>query len=62
MHFQTHHTDTGYWGNMFSVQIRLYGNFLYKLKKIVGPNNFSAQFIKVLTHYKEIGYSINVVT
>ena len=38
-----------------------YGNFVYKLKKIVGSNNFSAQFIKLISHYKKIGYNINVL-
>ena len=38
-----------------------YGNFVYKLKKIVGPNIFSAQFIKIFTHYKKIGYNSNVL-
>ena len=28
---------------------------MYKLKKIVGSNDFSAQFIKVISHYKKIG-------
>ena len=37
-----------------------YGDFVYKLKKIVGSNNFSAQFIKIISHYKKIGYNINV--
>ena len=32
-----------------------------KLKKIVGTNNFSAQFIKIFSQYKKIGYSINVL-
>ena len=31
---------------------------MYKLKKIVGSNNFSAQFIKIISHYKKIGYNI----
>ena len=30
-----------------------YGN-LYKLKKIVGSNNFSAQLIKIISNYKNI--------
>ena len=34
---------------------------MYKLKKIVGSNNFSAQFIKIISHYKKIGYNINVL-
>ena len=38
-----------------------YGNLVYKLKKIVGSNNFSAQFIKMISHYKTIGYNINVL-
>ena len=35
--------------------------FMYRLKKIVGSNNFSAQFIKIISHYKKIGYNINVL-
>ena len=31
------------------------------LKKIVGSNNVSAQFIKLVSHYKKIGYNINVL-
>ena len=27
---------------------------MYKLKKIVGSNNFSAQFIKIISDYKKI--------
>ena len=27
---------------------------------IVGSNNFSAQFIKIVSHYKKIGFNINV--
>ena len=38
-----------------------YGDLVYKLKKIVGYNSFSAQFIKIFSHYKEIGYNINVL-
>ena len=38
-----------------------YGDLVYKLKKIVGSNNFSVQFIKIISHYKEIGYNINVL-
>ena len=38
-----------------------YGDLVYKLKKIVGSNNFSAQIIKVSSRYKKIGYNINVL-
>ena len=32
-----------------------------KLKKIDGSYNFSARFIKIVSHYKMIGYNINVL-
>ena len=38
-----------------------YGDLVYKLKKIVGSYNFSAQFSKIISHYKKIGYNINVL-
>ena len=38
----------------------LYGDLVYKLK-IIGSNNFSAHFIKITSHYKKIGYNINVL-
>ena len=34
---------------------------MYKLKKIDVSNNFLAQFIKTISHYKEIGYNIKVL-
>ena len=38
-----------------------YGDLVYKLKKIIGSNNFSAQFIKIISHYKKIGSNINLL-
>ena len=38
-----------------------YGDLVYKLKKIVGSNNFSAQFIKIISHYIKSGYNINIL-
>ena len=36
-----------------------YGDFVYKLKKIVGSYTFSAQFIKIISHYqKEIAKTL----
>ena len=29
------------------------GDLVYKLKKIAGSNNFSAQFIKIISHFKK---------
>ena len=37
-----------------------YGYLMYKLKKIVGSSNFSAQSIKIISHYKKIGYNNKV--
>ena len=52
------------WGDRPQPLIRyldFYGDLVYKLKKIVGSNNFSAQFNKIISHYKKIGYNINVL-
>ena len=38
-----------------------YGDLVYKLKKIVGSSDFSARFVKIISHFKKIGYSINVL-
>ena len=38
-----------------------YGDLVYKMKKIVDSHNFSEQFIKIISHYKKIGYNINVL-
>ena len=35
-----------------------YGDLVYKLKKIVGSNNFSAQFIKIISHYKKLAITL----
>ena len=36
-----------------------YCDLVYKPKKIVGFNIFSAQLIKLISHFKKIGYNIN---
>ena len=38
-----------------------YGEVVYKLKKNVGTNKFSAQFFKIVSYYKKIGYNINIL-
>ena len=38
-----------------------YGDLVYKLKKIVGSYDFSAQFIEIISNYKRIGYNIIVL-
>ena len=39
----------------------IYGDLVYISKNIVCSNNYSAQFIKIISHYKKIGYNINVL-
>ena len=46
---------------IFAHLLTFYGDLVYKLKKIVGSNSFSAQVIKIISHYKDIGYNINVL-
>ena len=43
------------------LELEFYGYLVYKLKKIVGSHNFSAQFIKLISHYKKIGYNMIVL-
>ena len=38
-----------------------YGDLVCGLGRIVGSNGFSAQFIKIISHYKKIGYGIGVL-
>ena len=38
-----------------------YGDLVYKLKKIVSSNNFLAQCIKMISHYKKIDNYFNVL-
>ena len=38
-----------------------YGGLVCWLRRIVGSNNFSAQFIRVVSHCRGIGYNINNV-
>ena len=38
-----------------------YGDLVYKFKKIIGRNDFSFQFRKIITRYRHIGYNLNVM-
>ena len=38
-----------------------YGDLVYKFKKLIGINDFSFQFRKVITRYRHIGYNLNVM-
>ena len=38
-----------------------YGDFVYKFKKLIGRNDFSFQFRKIITRYRRIGYNLSVM-
>ena len=38
-----------------------YGDSVYKFKKLIGINDFSFQFRKIITRYRRIGYNLNVM-
>ena len=38
-----------------------YGDLVYKFKKLIGSNDFSFQFGKIITRYRRIGYNLNVM-
>ena len=40
--------------------MEFHDDLVYRSKKIVGFN-FSGQFIKIISHYKKIGYNINIL-
>ena len=37
------------------------GDLVYKFKKLIGINDFSFQFRKIITRYRRIGYNLNVM-
>ena len=38
-----------------------YGDLVYKFKKLIGSNDFTFQFRKIITRYRRIGYNWNVM-
>ena len=38
-----------------------YGDLVFKFKKLIGSNDFSFQFRKIITRYRRIGYNLNVM-
>ena len=38
-----------------------YGDLVYKFRKIIGINDFSYHFKKIIVRYKKIGHNINVM-
>ena len=39
----------------------LYGDLVYKFRKIIGKNDFPHHFKKIIVRYKKIGYNIDVL-
>ena len=54
-------TEPPFWTWTWLLEPEFNDDLVYKLKKIVGSDDFSAQFIKIISHYKEIGYNSNVL-
>ena len=46
---------------MHAEQTRIYGDLVYKSKKLIGRNGFSFHFRKIITRYRRIGYNLNVM-
>ena len=42
-------------------ETEFYGDLVYKFKKLIGSNDFSFQFRKIITLYRRIGYNLNVM-
>ena len=42
-------------------ELEFYGDLVYKLRKIIGKNDFPYHFKKIVVRYKKIGYNINVM-
>ena len=38
-----------------------YNDLVYKFKKLIGRNDFSCQFRKIVTRYRRIGYNLNIM-
>ena len=38
-----------------------YGSLVYKVKKLIGTNDFSFHLSKIITRYRRIGYKLNVM-
>ena len=42
-------------------ELEFYGDLVYKFKILIGKNDFSFQFRKIITHYRRKGYNLNVM-
>ena len=39
----------------------VYGDLVYKFRKIIGKNDFPYHFKTIIVHYEKIGYNIDVL-
>ena len=39
----------------------IYGDLVYKFKKVIGRKDFCFQFRKIITRYRRIGHNLNVI-
>ena len=69
-HFLNFIADT--MGSKFDVELQtllrdglskpeIYGDLVYKFKKLIGRNDFSFQFRKIITRYRRVGYNLKVM-
>ena len=42
-------------------ELEFYWDLVYKFRKIIGKNDFSYHFKKIIVRYKKIGYNIDVL-
>ena len=50
-----------YCGIQYVGQTILYGDLVYKFKRIVGKPNFSDQFKKIVKRYIRVGYNLDIM-
>ena len=48
-------------GDRVQTRTRIYGDLVYRFKKIMGRTDFSDQFRKIIIRQKLIGYDLNVM-
>ena len=41
--------------------LEYYGDLVYKFKKLIGRNDFSFPFRKIITRYRRTGYNLNIM-
>ena len=64
-HFLNSTTDTQHWVKNSSatrhIRTYIYGDLVYKFKRIVRKSNFSDQFKKIVKRYIRVGYNLIIM-